>query len=180
MIQQIEFNWQPDYLQNDTVVLKPIEEYDFEALFSVASNPEIWEQHPEPDRYKREVFQIYFNSAIKSRSAFLILEKKSGKIIGSTRYYEFNLMSSSIAIGYTFLAKEYWGGKFNKAVKQLMLDYAFQQVNKIFFHIGANNIRSQTAIQRLGAKKVREYTKQNKGITENHIEYLLEKKEWIK
>jgi hypothetical protein len=110
----------------------------------------------------------------------LIREKKSGKIIGSTRYYEFNASKSSIAIGYTFLAKQFWGGSTNKAVKQLLLDYAFKKVEKVFFHIGASNIRSQTAILKIGAKKVREYTITQNGNLENHFEYAIEKKDWHK
>ena len=102
-MRQGDFNWQPDCLQNETVILSAVQQKDFEALYHVAADPEIWEQHPDQDRYKKEVFRNYFNSALASQSAFLIREKKSGKIIGSTRYYEFNASKSSIAIGYTFL-----------------------------------------------------------------------------
>jgi len=179
-MRQGDFNWQPGCLQNETVILSAVQQKDFEVLYHVAADPEIWEQHPEQDRYKKEVFRNYFNSALASQSAFLIREKKSGKIIGSTRYYEFNASKSSIAIGYTFLAKQFWGGSTNKAVKQLLLDYAFKKVEKVFFHIGASNIRSQTAILKIDAKKVREYTITQNGNLENHFEYAIEKKDWHK
>jgi RimJ/RimL family protein N-acetyltransferase len=180
MPQETTPNWQPGFLKNETVILKPVEENDFEALYRVAADPAIWEQHPERDRYKREVFQQYFNSAIASQSAFLILDKPSGNLIGSTRFYDYRANPSSIAIGFTFLAKAYWGGVANKAVKQLMLDYAFQFVDRVFFHIGAENIRSQKAIVKLSAKKVREYQKEHRNVSEVHYEYALEKSDWFK
>jgi len=149
-------NWQPEILENESVRLVPLEEKDFDRLFKVAADPLIWEQHPSKDRYKKEVFQSYFDSAVSSGSAFLIFEKATGQLIGSSRYYDHNPDLSRIAIGYTFLAKEFWGGKYNAAIKKLMLDYAFQFVDSVIFHIGPTNIRSQQAILKLGAKKIGE------------------------
>src|SRR5215212_7131768 len=103
-------NWQPDNLEDNIVKLKPLSESDFEDLFEVASDPLIWEQHPSKDRYKREVFQTYFDGAISSKTAFLILDKSCDKIIGCTRYYDCKPENSSIAIGFTFLSRQYWGG----------------------------------------------------------------------
>jgi RimJ/RimL family protein N-acetyltransferase len=143
-------------LEDELVRLELLTENDFERLFKVAADPLIWEQHPSKDRYKKEVFQSYFDSAVSSGSAFLIFEKATGQLIGSSRYYDHNPDLSRIAIGYTFLAKEFWGGKYNAAIKKLMLDYAFQFVNSVIFHIGPTNIRSQQAILKLGAKKIGE------------------------
>jgi len=149
-------NWRPEILENERVRLTPLEEKDFDRLFKVAADPLIWEQHPSKDRYKREVFQSYFDTAVSSGSAFLIFEKANGKLIGSTRYYDHNPALSRIAIGYTFIAKEFWGGKYNAAIKKLMLDHAFQFVDSVIFHIGPANIRSQQAILKIGAKKIGE------------------------
>ena len=148
-------NLQP-VLEDNLVRLIPLKENDFEALFNVASDPAIWEQHPTRDRYKKEVFQIYFDSAVQSGTAFLIFAKEENQLIGSSRYYEYDPSLSRIAIGYTFLAKEFWGGKYNASIKKLMLDHAFQFVNSVIFHIGPTNFRSQKAILKLGAKKIRE------------------------
>src|SRR3954471_7667350 len=149
-------NLQPDLLEDELVKLVPLQATDFDRLFKVASDPLIWEQHPSADRYKKEVFQIYFDSAVSSGSAFLIFDKKTDDLIGSSRFYEYDAERSTIAIGYTFLAKEYWGGKYNSAIKKLMLDYAFQFVDSVIFHIGPTNIRSQKAILRIGANKIAE------------------------
>lgn len=148
-------NIQP-ILENDFVQLIPLEESDFESLYSVASDPEIWEQHPNKDRYKREIFQNFFQGAMESKGAFKILDKNTGEIAGSTRFYDYNQDDNSILIGYTFYATKFWGSKLNPQVKKLMLDYIFQFVNKVYFHVGKSNIRSQKAMEKLGAKKVDE------------------------
>lgn len=144
------------HLQDDLILLKPLDEDDFEKLYAVASDPLVWEQHPNKDRYKREVFEKFFEGALQSKGAFLVIEKETGKVIGSTRFYDFNAETKTILIGYSFLARSHWGGKHNHAMKNLMINYALQFADHIQFHIGAKNIRSQTAIQKIGAKKVGE------------------------
>lgn len=172
------FNLQP-ILENEIVKVEPLSSNDFEALFQVASDPLIWEQHPQPDRYKREVFQNYFNGAIESRGALLIRKLDNNEIIGATRFYDYDEDAMSILIGYTFFARAYWGSTYNKAVKGLMLDHAFKYVDAVYFHIGANNIRSQTSIQRLGAIKVEEklVAYYGEGINVNFV-YRIEKASW--
>ncbi|MBI3133798.1 MAG: GNAT family N-acetyltransferase [Bacteroidetes bacterium] len=148
-------NLQPT-LENEIIRLVPLQETDFETLFAAAADPLVWEQHPNKDRYKREVFEKFFEGAMASKGAFKVIDSKTGNVIGSTRFYDYDPGTGTILIGYSFLAKNYWGGIYNPAMKKLMMDYAFQFVDHVQFHIGANNIRSQMAIQRLGAKKVGE------------------------
>lgn len=143
-------------LQNELIRLEPLKEEDFEKLFKIASDPLIWQQHPNKDRYKKDVFQNFFEEGIKSASAFIIYDQQTNIPIGSSRYYDFNEQNKSVVIGYTFLARKYWGGKYNKALKGLMLNHAFNFVNTVIFHIGSTNIRSQRAIEKIGAKKVGE------------------------
>jgi RimJ/RimL family protein N-acetyltransferase len=120
-------------------------------MYTVASDPMIWEQHPNSDRYKREVFEKFFQGAMNSRGAFAVIDADTSNIIGSTRFYNLNTDESVVYIGYTFLARTYWGGTYNHEMKRLMINHAFQYVNRVLFQIGANNIRSQTAVQRIGA-----------------------------
>lgn len=143
-------------LETSTVLLSPLKAEDFEAMYQTASDPKIWEQHPNKDRWQREVFLNYFKGAMESKGAFKIIDKKTGEIAGSTRFYNYNETEKSILIGYTFYAVKYWGVGLNPAVKRLMLDHIFQYVDKVHFHIGATNFRSQVAIGRLGAKKIGE------------------------
>ena len=151
----MEFNIQP-VLGNDKVMLYPLQEEDFEDLYAVASDAKIWEQHPNKDRWKRDVFKTFFEGALQSKGAFKIIDKASGKVIGSTRLYDYDEQGNSIFIGYTFYATQYWGTGINHAVKKLMLEYVFTFVSKVYFHIGANNLRSQISISRLGAEKIAE------------------------
>jgi len=171
-------NIQPT-LENEKVMLQPLAEDDFDSLFEAASDPKIWEQHPNKDRWKKEVFQTFFEGAMLSKGAFKITDKQTGKIIGSSRYYDYNEQESSIFIGYTFYTTATWGTGINKLVKKLMLDYILQFVDKVYFHIGAHNIRSQIAIGRIGAKKIAEQEVMYFGETKQlNFVYEITAEEW--
>src|SRR6266478_2996224 len=146
----MSFDLQPD-LKGEFIELRPLTPGDWKDLYAVASDPLIWEQHPESDRYKEEVFKVFFREALESGGAFVVLDKKTQQIIGSTRFYGYDSEKSEIEIGWTFLAREYWGGRYNREMKRLMLDHAFQFVETVIFYIGENNIRSQKATERIGA-----------------------------
>lgn len=148
-------NIQP-ILENENVKLIPLNQNDFEELFAAASDPLIWEQHPNKDRYKREVFENFFQGAMESKGAFRIINKESNETAGSTRFYDYNPDDNSIFIGYTFYARKFWGSKLNPQVKKLMLNYIFRFVDKVNFHVGKDNIRSRKAMEKLGAKEVDE------------------------
>lgn len=148
-------NLQPTHLHNALVSLRPLSVIDFESLYAIASDPLIWEQHPNPDRYKRDVFQNYFKGAVESGGAFIVLNQYE-QVIGSTRFYDYDPAKSEIKIGYTFFARSCWGQDFNRSTKLLMLSYAFEFVNRVLFHVGASNIRSQKAMEKLGATKIGE------------------------
>ncbi len=172
------FNIQP-VLANENVLLSPLQESDFDALFKVASDPKIWKQHPNKDRWKKEVFKTFFDGAMQSKGAFKIVEKITGNVIGSTRIYDYNEQENRIFIGYTFYATSYWGKGINAAVKAMMLDYLFQFVSKVHFHIGANNIRSQIAIRRIGAAKIAEQEVTYFGeTTQLNFVYEIKKEKW--
>ena len=175
----MNINIQPT-LENENVILHPLQDKDFDDLYAVASDPKIWEQHPNKDRCKIEVFKVFFDGAMQSKGAFKIVNKASGHVMGSTRFYDHNQEENSISIGYTFYGREYWGKGFNHSVKSLMLDYIFQFVSIVHFHIGADNIRSQIAIARLGTTKIDEQEIAYFGEEPkmNYI-YCLTKEEWF-
>ncbi|PTS94495.1 N-acetyltransferase [Pedobacter sp. HMWF019] len=143
-------------LENESVKLVPLKNNDFDALYQVASDKDIWMQHPNKDRWKKEVFQLFFEGAIQSKGAFKIIDKSSNEIVGCTRFYDYQESDKSILIGYTFYATKHWGTGLNPSVKKLMMDYIFQFVNRILLHVGAGNLRSQIAVGRLGATKIAE------------------------
>ena len=175
---KMSFNIQP-ILENDRVILYPLEEKDFEVLYAVASDPKIWEQHPNKDRWKKDVFLTFFDGAMKSKGAFKIVDKATKNVIGSTRFYDYNKNENSIFIGYTFYAVPCWGKGINHSVKITMLDYIFQFVSKVYFYIGTNNVRSQMAIGRLGAEKIgeREVTYLGEALRSNFM-YEINKQKW--
>jgi len=144
------FDLQP-HLKGELIELRPLMPEDWDDLFAVASDPLIWEQHPESDSYKEDVFKIFFREALESGGAFVIIDKKSQQIIGSTRFYGYDPEKSEIEIGWTFLARKYWGGRYNREMKRLMLTHAFKFVERVVFFVGAKNFRSQKAMEKLGA-----------------------------
>ena len=121
-------------------------------MFLIASDKKIWEQHPENDRWKRDKFSSFFENVIANEFGMLkIYDKILNKIIGSTRFYSLDKIDNSIKIGFTFIVREYWGTTINYQVKDMMISHAFRFLDKIYFDIGENNIRSIKAVEKLGA-----------------------------
>ena len=147
------FDLQP-HLKGELIELRPLIPNDWDDLFAVASDPLIWEQHPERDRYKEDVFRGFFKDALESAGAFVIIDRKTQRIIGSTRFYGYDPHKSEIEIGWTFLARKYWGGRYNAEMKRLLLNHAFRFVESVVFFVGENNVRSQKALEKIGAIKV--------------------------
>ncbi len=145
-------NLQPNHL----IRLEPLQPMHYNELYAVASDPLIWEQHPNPNRYQKEVFESFFKGAVESGGAFIVRDVDTGIALGSSRFYDYKPLDHEIKIGYTFFSRDCWGKGINKQVKTLMLNYAFIYIEKVIFHIGAQNIRSQIAIEKLGAKKISE------------------------
>ena len=148
----MSFDLQPNLI-GELVELRPLMSDDWDDLFSVASDPLIWEQHPERNRYKEDVFKVFFREAMESGGALVILDTKSQQIIGSTRFYGYDPEKSEIEIGWTFLARSYWGGRYNRELKQLMLAHAFKFVENVVFYVGQTNLRSQKATEKIGGIK---------------------------
>jgi RimJ/RimL family protein N-acetyltransferase len=147
------FDLQP-HLKGELLELRPLAPNDWDELFAVASDSLIWEQHPEPDRYKEDAFRVFFNDALKSGGAFVIIDRQNQQVIGSTRFYGYDPEKSEIEIGWTFLARKYWGGRYNAEMKRLLLNHAFKFVESVVFFVGEDNVRSQKAMEKVGAVKV--------------------------
>ena len=143
------FELQP-HLVGDLLELRPLRPEDWEGLFEVASDPIIWEQHPAHDRYQEEVFKEFFREALESGGAFAVVDRKTQKIIGSSRYFGFEPAKSEIEIGWTFLARSHWGGTYNGEMKRLMLSHAFKFVDSVVFRVGPRNFRSRRALEKIG------------------------------
>jgi RimJ/RimL family protein N-acetyltransferase len=153
----VAFELQPS-LHNELIRLEPLQPDDFEALYAVASDPLIWEQHPAKDRYKRDVFAGYFKSGIECGGALRIIDATNGELIGSSRFYDLDEARSKVSVGYTFIARSRWARHFNRALKKLMLDHAFEFVNRVTFQVGRDNWRSRKAMEKLGGVYIGEET----------------------
>ena len=144
------FELQP-ILIGELVELRPLREEDFPTLFAVAFDPLIWEQHPQPDRWTEPVFRQFFRGGMESGGAFIVVDRKDGRVIGSSRFAEYDDTKSEIEIGWTFLARSHWGGRYNGEMKRLMLAHAFRFVRRVIFRVGPLNRRSQRALENIGA-----------------------------
>ena len=154
-IESVPFDLQP-VLKGELLSLRPLRPEDFPALYAVASDPLIWEQHPASDRYQEDVFREFFRGAMESGGAFVVLDSPdpaAGRIIGSSRYFGYNEAASEIEIGWTFLARSHWGGRYNWEMKQLMLRHSFQFVKRVVFLVGPRNWRSQRAMEKIGGTR---------------------------
>ena len=120
-------------LQAEHFLLEPFTPKDFNALHAVASDPLLWEQHPEADRWKRSKFQYFFQDGLTNDlGCFVIKEKRSGGPAGSSRFYGYDEADRCIRIGYTFIARELWGTAANREIKEAMLMRAFNVVDRVF------------------------------------------------
>ena len=144
------FDLQPT-LKGNLLELRPLHAGDFDALYAVASDPLIWEQHPERERYKEDIFREFFRQAMESGGALIALDAKDGRVIGSSRFHGYDPANDEIEIGWTFLARSHWGGDYNGQMKQLMVDHAFRFVKSVILVIGIENWRSQKAAEKIGA-----------------------------
>jgi RimJ/RimL family protein N-acetyltransferase len=143
------FDMQPT-LEGELLRVRPLRPDDFEALYAVASDPLIWAQHPDSNRYQREVFLEFFRKAIEGRGALAVFDVATDEMIGSSRYHGYDPARSEVEIGWTFLARQYWGGRHNGELKRLMFDHAFRFVDQVVLIIGETNWRSRRAAEKVG------------------------------
>lgn len=167
------FDLQPT-LGGSLLELRPLRGEDWRELFAVASDPLLWEQHPEPNRYREDVFRSFFAAALESGGALVAVDATSGRIVGSSRFHGHDEERSEIEIGWSFLARSHWGGRYNGEMKRLMLEHAFHFVQHVVFLIGPRNLRSRRAIEKVGGVLVRA------GFERGHecVVYRISRQEW--
>lgn len=169
-----DFELQP-HLVGELLELRPLRAEDWDDLFAAASDPMIWEQHPDPNRYKEEVFREFFRGGLESGGAFVAIDRKTRKIAGSSRYLEYDPQQNKIEIGWTFLARSYWGGKYNGEMKRLMLDHAFQFVDNVLLVVGPENLRSQKAVKKIGGVEIGHRERNGRGTIVRHVVFRIKK-----
>jgi RimJ/RimL family protein N-acetyltransferase len=146
----------PIVLKGKTVELHPLEVENFEKLLEAASNQEIWEltsvNYSVPD-----IFYSNSNAALQGREngtvyPFIIVDKSTKEIIGTTRFLDIAPSDGKLEIGVTWIKKEYWGSTVNLECKLLLLSYSFDilNANRVQFRAKADNLRSRKAIEKIG------------------------------
>jgi RimJ/RimL family protein N-acetyltransferase len=146
----VTFDAQP-VLKGELVELRPLRADDYDALFAVAADPLVWEQHPAKNRHEAGVFRSFFRDALASAGALVAIDASTRQVIGSSRFHAYDEQADEVEIGWTFLARSHWGGRYNGEMKQLMLRHAFRFVSRVVFLVGPENRRSQRAVEKIGA-----------------------------
>ena len=149
----MSFDLQPT-LKSELLELRPLRVEDLHDLYAVASDPLIWQQHPSRERYREDVFEQFFHDALASGGALIAIDPKNSQVIGSSRFHGYHEERSEIEIGWTFLARSYWGGLYNWEMKQLMLRHAFRFVASVILLVDPQNLRSQRATEKIGGVRV--------------------------
>ena len=161
-------------LENELVKIRPLQANDKAALFKAASDPLIWEQHPNK-RNEAPEFERFFAESLASGGALVIIDKLSQQLMGSSRFKPVSGFPNGIEIGWSFLKRDYWGGTYNRLFKDLMINHAFKQVGYVFFHIAPENMRSQKAVEKLGGKRITPGLQKQLPERKDRITYFLKK-----
>jgi len=152
-------NWLHDIeLKGNNILLIPMNMTHKNALVEAASDGKLWELWFTSVPSEKTI-EDYILNAIKQREAgegfpFIVIDKKTHQIIGSTRYCNASPKNRRLEIGYTWYAVKHQRTGVNTECKYLLLKYAFETLNCIAVEFKTNwyNIKSKEAITRLGAK----------------------------
>jgi len=160
-------------LEGERLLLRPLELADWPALYAVASDPLIWEVHPQHDRWQEAVFCAFFEDALAKGGAVAVIDRECGRIIGSSRWERYDAANGGVVeIGWTFLARSHWGGFYNRELKLLMLTHAFRFVERVRFRVGEGNLRSRRAMAKIGGRLCGETTlEQTASGLARHVQY---------
>ena len=164
-------------LEGQRLLLRPLRDNDWDALYAVASDPQIWAVHPAHDRWQEPVFRAYFDEGLASGGALAVIERASGEVVGSSRYDSYAAVEGgSVEIGWTFLARRLWGGGFNAEMKRLMLAHALQSVERVEFRVGESNTISRRAMEKIGGVLTdREDISIRAGVPQRHVIYEIDR-----
>lgn len=140
-------------LDGERLYLRPLTEADWPALYAAAADKLLWAAHPAHDRWQEPVFREFFDDGLAQGGALAIVDKASGAVIGSSRFQGHDPAGGGeVEIGWSFLARPYWGLGYNAEFKRLMLRHAFRYVGRVLFRVGADNVISRKAMANIGGR----------------------------
>ena len=174
-------------LENERVLLLPFEHHRNQELKEIIFDDGIWKFMGMDIQTERD-FENYIADTIKDKTngicyPFLIVDKQNNRVAGSTRYGYLNTASQKCEIGWTWYGTDFQGTGVNRACKFELLKFGFENIGfrRIQFSADQENLRSQKAIEKLGAKKEgvfrNNYIAQN-GESRNDVYYSIIKEEW--
>lgn len=164
-----QFPFEEEIILSDmNVSLRPLDMVDLESLlFFVNHEPDLFRYSLQPMRNRNEL-QEYIRHALSQRSRkleypFLVQDLKSGRVAGSTRFYMIDRKNLSLAIGYSWIGKDFQGSGLNRFMKFLMLSYVFDNLGfeRVEFRADEMNYRSIRSLLSIGAV--------HEGVLRNHM-----------
>jgi RimJ/RimL family protein N-acetyltransferase len=161
-------------LEGERLILRPLTAADWPELYAVAADRELWARHPSHDRWQEPVFRAFFDDALAQGGALAIVDKESGDVIGSSRFQfsDRRAEEGALEIGWSFLARAYWGRGYNAEFKRTMLEHAFRSVDRVVFRVGADNVISRKAMANIGGRLTGEtFVEERVGVPVEHVVY---------
>lgn len=176
-----------EILEGDHVQIIPMRKNHIQGLYEIGCDSNIWTHLPNKistfDDMKTFVESALYNKENGSEFPFVIIQKRTNKIIGSTRFLDISPLNKTLEIGWTWLNPSVWGTQINKECKYLLLRYCFETLGviRVQFKTDEKNIRSQRAIEGIGGIKegiLRNHMIRKGGTYRNSVFYSIIDSEW--
>lgn len=139
-------------LHGPTLTLRPATPDDHTGLHAIGRDPLVWAQHPARDRWQEAAFRRFVDEGLESGGMLVAIDRASGRLVGTSRFSTEFALADEVEIGWTFVARDLWGGPTNREMKHLMVRHAFTHHPTVIFRIGAENHRSRRAVEKIGAR----------------------------
>ncbi|MDR3443199.1 MAG: GNAT family protein [Legionella sp.] len=145
-------------LNGTYIQLEPISKQHHQGLCEAADHEQIWQYMP----YKatKKFFDPWFDECLENmhsgeKITYVVRDKASQIILGTTAYYDIQLEHRRLSLGYSWYSPNVWGGNVNPEAKLLMLTQAFEcwPIHRIEIGTDSRNTHSYNAIKKLGAKE---------------------------
>jgi RimJ/RimL family protein N-acetyltransferase len=169
-------------LEGERLLLRPLRADDWQALWAVARDRELWALHPSHNRWQEPVFRAFFEDALEKGGALAIIETATDRLIGSSRFQNHDPVQGGVVeIGWTFLVRDRWGTGLNAEAKRLTLAHAFGYVARVVFSVGADNVISRRAMTRIGGRLTGEtWIEERAGVPVEHVRFEITREGFAK
>lgn len=174
-------------LIHNNVTLRPMQESDNEPLWRITKPKTFTHMLNQLNTY--EEFEKWMNAGLSQMTTsdativYTVIDSEMNEVMGSTRMYNMDFVNKSCEIGSTFYGEKYQRTHVNTTTKFLLLSYAFETLDliRVQFKTDADNLRSQKAIERIGATKegiLRNERIRSTRLPRNAVVYSIINEEW--